>query len=141
MDASPINRLPNLNLIVGIIIGVFIVVMVVMNVPKTTPGIGQIGAGEFEKKYLQSEGPVLVDFYADWCGPCQTFAPVLEEFGRENPNVKIVRVNVDENSELARQYEVRAIPCLLVFRNGQLMNRHEGTANKAYLKKLLASNT
>jgi thioredoxin 1 len=89
------------------------------------------------QKVLQSDAPVLVDFYADWCRPCQALAPVLDEFARETPNAKIVKVNVDQNPELAAHYQIESIPRLLVFRGGRLTAQHAGMANKAALKRLL----
>ncbi len=100
---------------------------------------GVIHAGDptFKQEVLQSDVPVLVDFYADWCGPCRALAPVLEEFARENRGVKIVKVNVDESPSLAMRYEINSIPSLLVFDNGEVVAEHVGMANKAYLKQLV----
>lgn len=91
----------------------------------------------FGQKVLRAPMPVLVDFYADWCGPCKAMAPVLEEIAQDEPNVRIVKVNVDRNPELATRYRIEAIPSLLVFRNGQIRAQHAGLANKVYLKTLL----
>lgn len=79
----------------------------------------------------------MVDFYADWCGPCQMLAPLLEEVAKETTAAKIVKVNVDQDPELAERYRIEAIPSLLVFRNGKLTNRHTGLADEASLKQLL----
>ena len=92
---------------------------------------------DFQEKVLRAEAPVLVDFYADWCGPCRALAPVLEQLARENPNVKIVKVNVDENPELAMRYRVDAIPRLMVFKSGQSVAEYSGVAGKAYLSEML----
>lgn len=91
----------------------------------------------FEQLVLQSDVPVLVDFYADWCGPCQRMAPVLEEFARENGDVKVVKVNVDYDGDLAADYNISAIPSLLVFKNGQVAARTAGLANKGTLRALV----
>jgi thioredoxin 1 len=99
--------------------------------------IEHIGIREFDERVLHSKEPVLVDFYADWCGPCQMLAPVLEQVARETPHAKIVKVNVDQNGELARRYQIEAIPSLLVFRDGNLINRHTGLADAASVKQLL----
>lgn len=107
---------------------------------KTTENMSRIehiDAGDFEKKVLRSEQPVLVDFYAEWCGPCKALSPVLEEFARETPNVKIVKINVDENYELAARYNIKSIPSLLVFKDSDLAARHMGLADKAGLKRLI----
>lgn len=103
----------------------------------TEPRIEHVDASDFETKVLRSESPVLVDFYADWCGPCRALSPVLEELARENPGAKIVKVDVDENPELAVRYRVDTIPRLMVFKEGQPVAQHSGLANKARLNALL----
>jgi thioredoxin 1 len=105
---------------------------------QTPPPIEHVQAGDFDEKVLRSTVPVLVDFYADWCGPCAALAPVLEQFARETPEAKIVKVDVDENPQLAARFQIEAIPCLLVFRESRLTARHVGLANKALLKQLLS---
>jgi thioredoxin 1 len=80
---------------------------------------------------------VLVDFYADWCGPCQMLAPVLEELARETPSAKIVKVNVDQSRQLATRYGINAIPSVMVFREGKMVSRYTGLADKAQLQKML----
>lgn len=72
------------------------------------------------------EGTVLVDFYADWCGPCKMIAPVLEQIAAESDDFKIVKLNVDENMAVAQQYGVRAIPTLLVLKNGEVAAKKAG---------------
>jgi thioredoxin 1 len=91
----------------------------------------------FGELVLESEVPVLVDFYADWCGPCRMIAPVLEELARETTDVKIVKVNVDQGPQLAARYGVNSIPTLKVFEDGKVVAEHVGLANKARLKALL----
>jgi thioredoxin 1 len=91
----------------------------------------------FYKKVLRAETPVLVDFYADWCGPCKALAPVLEELAREVPGAKIVKVNVDRSPELADHYGIDSIPSLIVFREGRASQRHQGLASKEALRRLL----
>jgi thioredoxin 1 len=104
---------------------------------QSASAIEHISGSQFDERVLQSREPILVDFYADWCGPCQLLAPVLEEVAKETPHAKIVKVNVDQNRELAVRYRIDAIPTLLVFRNGNLVNRHTGLADAASLKQLL----
>ena len=80
---------------------------------------------------------MLVDFYADWCRPCQALAPVLEELARETRDAKIVKVNVDESPQLAAAYRISSIPSLIVFKDGKPTAVHQGLASKKQLKWLL----
>jgi thioredoxin 1 len=91
----------------------------------------------FRSEVLQSRVPVLVDFYADWCGPCRALGPILEELAEETKDAKIVKVNVDESPQLASQYGVSSIPSLLVFKDGRIVARQTGLAGKQQLKALL----
>jgi thioredoxin 1 len=91
----------------------------------------------FREQVLNSKVPVLVDFYADWCGPCRALAPVLEELAQETPNAKVVKVNVDESPQLAARYGISSIPSLLVFRDGKIAGQQVGLANKQQLRSLL----
>lgn len=91
----------------------------------------------FEAMVLQAKRPVLVDFYADWCGPCQRLTPVLEQLAAENPKATIVKVNVDHNPELAARYGVEAIPSLKLFKNGAVAGEMVGLASRSELERLL----
>lgn len=101
--------------------------------------IEHVDLDSFREKVLESEVPVLVDFYADWCRPCKALGPVLEELARETPGAKIVKVNVDREPELADRFGIESIPSLIVFREGRSSGRHSGVASKAALKRLLVS--
>ena len=90
-------------------------------------------ADDFEKMVLESDIPVLVDFYADWCGPCKLQAPILDELARETNAVKIVKVNVDENDELVQRYQINSLPTLLVFNEGEKVIHYIGYASKERL--------
>jgi len=92
---------------------------------------------DFDEVVLRSDVPVLVDFYADWCGPCQMLAPILTDLARETSDAKIVKVNVDHAPEVAGQYGVTAIPTVMVFKQGEVAAQHMGLANKSQLKALL----
>jgi thioredoxin 1 len=92
----------------------------------------------FNRLVLNSDVPVLVDFYADWCGPCRMLAPTLEEFAKETADAKVVKVDVDDHPALAQRYGISSIPSLIVFKGGQIAARHTGVVGKAGLKELLA---
>ncbi|MBQ8439661.1 MAG: thioredoxin [Clostridia bacterium] len=97
-----------------------------------------LNANNFEQEVLKSQKPVLVDFWASWCGPCRMLAPVIDEIAEENENVKVCKVNVDEQEELAARFGIMSIPTLLVFRNGELVNQTVGVQSKQALLDLLA---
>lgn len=98
-------------------------------------------SANFGKDVLQSNEPVLVDFYADWCPPCQMIAPSLEALAEEyQGKVKIVKVNVDSNPELSATYGVRNIPTLMTFKNGQMTHRSAGAMPKSQLANLINQN-
>ena len=80
----------------------------------------------FEQEVLKSEKPVLVDFYADWCGPCQMLSPIVDEVAEERDDIKVGKINVDEQMELAQKYGVMTIPTLLVIKNGEIANKQIG---------------
>lgn len=91
----------------------------------------------FDQEVLKAEGKVLVDFNADWCGPCQMLKPIIEEFAESNPEVKIVSVNIDDEEELAEQYEVSSIPCLVLFADGEEVKRNVGVLSKKKIERML----
>ncbi len=84
----------------------------------------------FEAEVLKSDKPVLVDFWATWCGPCQMMGPVLEEISEEQSDVKICKINVDENSDLAQKYGVMSIPNFVLFKNGEAAGQKVGLNSK-----------
>lgn len=91
----------------------------------------------FEKEVLKSEKPVLVDFYADWCGPCKMMAPIVEELASElDGKAKVGKINVDENPDIAVEYNVMSIPTLIIFKNGKEEKRLVGLRDKEELLNL-----
>ncbi|MBW1997298.1 MAG: thioredoxin [Deltaproteobacteria bacterium] len=93
---------------------------------------------EFEEEVLKVEGPVLVDFWANWCGPCHQMAPILESFARTNAGkVKVVKVDSDENPKACEQYGVKSIPTLIFFKNGRPVDVNVGVISEASLQKKL----
>ena len=91
----------------------------------------------FREEVLNSEKPVLVDFWASWCGPCRMVVPIVEEIARENPDIKVVKINVDEEGELASQFRIMSIPTLMVVKNGQVVNQATGARPKGAILAML----
>ena len=101
----------------------------------------EVDDATFQSQVLESDIPVLVDFWAEWCGPCKMIGPLLGELSEEyGQKVKIVKLNVDENNNTAIQYAVRSIPTLILFKDGQVQAQHIGAAAKGQLKQFLDSN-
>ena len=102
--------------------------------------VGKVSDANFEAEVLKASGPVVVDFWAEWCGPCKMIAPALEEIaGSLGEKVKIVKLNVDENPATASKYGIMSIPTLMMFKNGELASRQVGAAPKAKLEQWINS--
>ena len=91
----------------------------------------------FENEVLKSEKPVLVDFWASWCGPCRELGPVVDALGEELTDVKVVKINVDEERELAKKYKVFSIPTLVVIKDGQAVNKSVGVKSREEILAML----
>jgi thioredoxin 1 len=105
-------------------------------------GVAKVSDANFETEVLKSSEPVVVDFWAEWCGPCKMIAPALEEIaGSLNGKVKIVKLNVDESPNTAQKYGIMSIPTLMLFKNGELASRQVGAAPKQKLEQWITSST
>ena len=104
-------------------------------------GVGKVSDADFDAQVLKSKEPVVVDFWAEWCGPCRMIAPALEEIaaGPLNGKVKIVKLNVDESPQTAQKYGIMSIPTLMLFKNGELASRQVGAAPKQKLEQWITS--
>lgn len=97
----------------------------------------RVNKDNFRQEVLESDKPVLVDFWASWCGPCRMVTPLIEEIAEEHPEIKVVKINVDEEPELASQYQIMSIPTLIVMKDGAITNRAMGARPKNQILDLL----
>ena len=100
--------------------------------------VKQITADQFDDDVIHSDIPVLVDFFATWCGPCKMMAPILEELSEEIDTVKFTSIDVDDAERIAILYGISSIPCLILFKNGEEATRSVGAVPKSKLKELLS---
>ena len=96
-----------------------------------------INQSNFQNEVMNSDKPVLLDFWAPWCGPCRMVVPIVEEIARERSDIKVGKINVDENPELAGQFGVMSIPTLVVMKNGKIANRSMGAKPKSAILAML----
>ena len=96
-----------------------------------------VNGQNIEEEVIKSEKPVLIDFYADWCGPCKMLSPIIDEIAEENSEIKVVKVNVDDAQDLAMKYQVMSIPTLVVIKNGEEVNRSVGLIDKSQVANLI----
>lgn len=94
----------------------------------------------FDTEVLNSEKPVLVDFWAEWCGPCRLVAPLLDELANEREDVRVAKLNVDQHGEIAMRYQVQSIPTFILFKGGQVADRMLGAVPKAAFQDFLSRN-
>ena len=96
-----------------------------------------VNKNNFNQEVLNSDKPVLMDFWAPWCGPCRMVVPLVEEIAKERSDIKVVKINVDEEQELAMQFGVMSIPTLVVMKNGNVVNQVTGARPKAQILAML----
>jgi thioredoxin 1 len=102
--------------------------------------VGKVSDANFDAEVLKAAGPVVVDFWAEWCGPCKMIGPALEEIaGAMGGKVKIVKLNVDENPATASKYGIMSIPTLMIFKNGELASRQVGAAPRQKLEQWITA--
>ena len=100
-------------------------------------GIINITKDNYETEVIKSKQTVLVDFNANWCGPCRMLAPVLEDLSENNDKIKVVSVNIDDEEDLAKEYNIFSIPCLVLIKDGKEVNRSVGLISKSELEKFI----
>ena len=98
-----------------------------------------INKHNFQEEIMHSEKEVLLDFWAPWCGPCRMVAPIVEEIAKERPDIKVGKINIDEEMELASQFRVMSIPTLVVMKNGKVINQAVGARPKSQILAILDS--
>ncbi|MDD4688241.1 MAG: thioredoxin [Eubacteriales bacterium] len=96
-----------------------------------------VNSNNFNEEVLSSDKPVLVDFWASWCGPCRMVGPIVEEIADERPDIKVAKVNVDEQSELATKYGVMSIPTLMIFKDGTVVDQSTGAKPKQQILEMI----
>ena len=97
----------------------------------------EVNSENFENEVLKSEKIVLIDFYAEWCGPCQMLSPIVEQVANENDNIKVVKINVDNAQDIAMDYGVMSIPTLVVIKDGKEANRVVGLVSKSEIERMI----
>lgn len=97
----------------------------------------KVNEENFEEEVLQSEKPVLVDFFAEWCGPCKMLSPVVDSIAEEMPQIKVCKIDIDDSIELAQQYRVMSVPTLLIFQNGKVIDQSVGVIPRDRILEML----
>lgn len=97
----------------------------------------EVKTDNFVKEVIESEKTVLVDFWAPWCGPCRMLSPIIDDIAKEHPEIKVCKINVDEQSDLASQFRIISVPTLFVIKNGEIVNQSSGLVTKAKILEML----
>lgn len=111
--------------------------MINENKEEESMNVIKVNDNNFEEEVLKSNIPVLVDFYADWCGPCKMLSPTVDEVASENDDIKVVKIDVDESQEVAIKYQIMSIPTLVVIKNGKEVNRSVGVIDKEEILSMI----
>ncbi|MEE1243166.1 MAG: thioredoxin [Frisingicoccus sp.] len=96
----------------------------------------EITQENFQKEVIESDRPVLVDFFATWCGPCKMVSPIVDQIAAERPDIKVCKLDVDKNMDLARQFQVMSVPTLVAMKDGQIINKTVGAMPKSAIIKM-----
>ena len=109
----------------------------ISNEEESTMEIMKVTSANFEEEVLNSDKTVLIDFYADWCGPCKMFSPIVESVAQENEDIKVVKIDVDNAQDLAMKYQVMSIPTTVIIKDGKEVNRVVGMVSKSDLVEMV----
>ena len=96
-----------------------------------------VNKNNFQKEVLESDSPVLIDFWASWCGPCKAISPIIDEISEKHPEIKVCKINIDEEQELATQFDIMSVPTLLVIKDGKVINQSVGLKSKNQILEML----
>jgi thioredoxin 1 len=99
--------------------------------------LGCIEEEDFQQEVVDRDGVTVVDFYADWCGPCRVLGPILEDISEEKPEVKFVKMNVDKNQKIVESFGIRNVPTIIIFHNGRIITKNVGSATKFEIENMI----